>query len=95
MKFKFKKMIICAVTAVITIPTASQATNGYFLIGFGSESRSMGGTGVADNRGGLAAAFNPATMVDSGNQFQLAAELFVPKMAIYHDSGVLGYTNER
>lgn len=70
------------------------ATNGYFLIGFGSESRSMGGTGVADNRGGLAAAFNPATMIDSEDQFQLGAELFIPPRAIYHDSGALGYTNE-
>lgn len=95
MKFNFRKILICAVTAVMTIPTVSQATNGYFLIGFGAESRSMGGTGVADNRGGMAAAFNPATMIDSEDQFQLGAEIFSPPRAIHHDSGVLGYTNER
>ena len=96
MKFNnFKKNLMCAFALGMTVPTIAQATNGYFLIGFGSESRSMGGTGVAENRGGLAAAFNPATMIDSGNQFQLGAELFIPPRAIYHDSGALGFTNER
>ena len=94
MKFTIKKMLICAMTVGMVIPATGQATNGAWLIGFGSQSRAMGGTGVADNRGGLAAAFNPATMIESGDEFQLGVELFIPKMAIYHDSGVLGQTDE-
>lgn len=96
MKFiNFRKILICALTIGITIPATVQATNGYFLIGFGSEARSMGGTGVADNRGGLAAATNPATMIDSGTEFNFGAEFFIPPRAIQHDSGVLGFTDER
>ena len=94
MKFNIRKMLICAMTVGMVIPTTAQATNGAWLIGFGSQSRAMGGTGVADNRGGLAAAFNPATMIESEDQFQLGAELFIPPRAIYHDSGVLGQTDE-
>jgi hypothetical protein len=54
----------------------------------------MGGTGVADNRGAMAAAFNPATMSDSGNRFDLGADLFMPPRVAKHESGVLGFTDE-
>ena len=95
MKFNFKKMLFCVVAAGLTMPATVQATNGYFLIGFGSESRAMGGTGVADNRSAMAAAFNPASMIDSTTEFQLGAEIFVPPRAIRHDSTILGFTDER
>jgi long-chain fatty acid transport protein len=77
-----------------TIPAISNATNGAWLIGFGAKSRAMGGTGVAYNMGGMAAAFNPATMIDSGNRFDIGAELFIPPRAVTHQSGILGYTDE-
>lgn len=81
--------------ASIIIPANALATNGYFLIGFGSKSRAMGGTGVAYNMDGMAAAYNPATMIDSVNEFTVGAELFIPPRAIKHDSSFLGDTNER
>ena len=93
---RFSKNISLLSTLVIslTLPSIANSTNGAWLIGFGSKSRSMGGTGVAYNMGGMAAAFNPATMVDSGSRFDIGAELFIPPRAITHQSGVLGFTDE-
>jgi len=94
MKFFIKSAVLSAVITSLALPYTAYATNGAWLIGFGAKSRSMGGTGVADNRGGLAAAFNPATMVDSGNRFDIGADLFLPPRSVKHESGVLGYTEE-
>lgn len=94
MKFNFKHALTTIFVFCISIPFNSYATNGYFLIGFGSKSRAMGGTGVAYNMDGLAAAFNPASMTDSSDSITLAAEFFRPKMSIYHDSTLMGQTDE-
>ena len=93
---KFSKSIVLSLTAAlsVTLPAISNATNGYFLIGFGAKSRSMGGTGVANNNGAMAAAFNPATMIDSGTRFDIGAEFFIPPRAVTHQSSKLGYTDE-
>ena len=95
MKVSIKIVAISAAAACILIPQVSTATNGAWLIGFGAKSRSMGGTGAADNRGGMAAAFNPATMVESENRFDLGADLFMPPRAIKHESTRLGFTEEQ
>ncbi|MDH5710883.1 MAG: outer membrane protein transport protein [Gammaproteobacteria bacterium] len=94
MKSNLKKVLLPALACSLFVPLNSYATNGYFLIGFGAKSRAMGGTGVANNTDGMAAAFNPATMIDSGDSFDLGAEFFRPEVAIYHDSGLMGLTNE-
>ena len=95
MKFSIKLVAISVATTCMLIPQVSTATNGAWLIGFGAKSRSMGGTGVADNRGAMAAAFNPASMIDSGNRFDLGADLFMPPRAIKHESTRLGFTDEQ
>ena len=94
MKLNFKKTLLSALACSLIVPLNSFATNGYFLIGFGAKSRAMGGAGVAYNLDGMAAASNPASMIDSGDSFDLGAELFIPKMAIYHESGLMGTTDE-
>ncbi|MDT8281880.1 MAG: outer membrane protein transport protein [Gammaproteobacteria bacterium] len=94
MKFSIKVAVLSAVVTSLTLPYTAYATNGGWLIGFGAKSRAMGGTGVADNRGGLAAAFNPATMVDSGRRFDVGADLFSPPRRVKHNSTTLGYTDE-
>ena len=94
MKFSIKPAVLSAVVASLLLPSGAFATNGAWLIGFGAKSRSMGGTGVAYNMGGLAAAFNPATMTDSGNRFDIGADLFLPPRKVKHESGVLGFTEE-
>ena len=94
---KFSKSIILSLSTALTltVPCIANATNGYFLIGFGAKSRSMGGTGIAVNNGAMAAASNPATMIESGTRLDLGAEFFIPPRAITHNSGILGYTDER
>ncbi len=94
MKVSIKSAVFTAVVASLVVPHTAFATNGAWLIGFGAKSRSMGGTGVADNRGAMAAAFNPATMIDSGNRFDVGADIFMPPRKIKHESGRLGYTDE-
>ena len=94
MKLNLKNTCLAALACSMIVPLNSFATNGYFLIGFGSKSRALGGTGVAYNMDGLASAFNPASMSDSGESFDIAAEFFMPRMAIYHDSGLMGQTDE-
>lgn len=94
MKLSKRIIILSTLFASMTIPVISNATNGYFLIGFGAKSRAMGGTGVANNTGGMAAAYNPATMIDSETRFDIGAELFIPPRSVTHQSGVLGYTDE-
>ena len=95
MKAYFRYTLLPMLVLAMLLPSVSQATNGYFLIGFGTKSRAMGGTGVAYNMDGMAAAFNPATLVDSTDEFDIGAELFYPPRAIYHNSSTLGQTNER
>ena len=95
MKFSIKSAVMSAVVTSLAVPYTAYATNGAWLIGFGAKSRAMGGTGVADNRGAMAAAFNPATMIDSGSRFDIGADIFMPPRAVKHESGVLGYTDEQ
>jgi long-chain fatty acid transport protein len=82
----------------LAMPAASYATNGYFLIGFGAKSRGMGGVGVAYAQDGLAAAANPASMVDikmDTMRIDVGGELFNPPRAVLHDSAALGWTDEQ
>ena len=95
MRFSKKITILSTLLVGMTVPLIANATNGYFLIGYGAKSRGMGGAGVAYNTGGMAAAFNPATMIESDNEFDIGGEFFMPPRAVTHESGVLGYTDER
>ena len=83
---------LCLVS-ILLAPVAAEATNGYFLIGFGAKSRGMGGVGVAYAQDGLAAAFNPAGMSDvkirGAMRVDAGMELFNPPRAVRQDSSVL------
>lgn len=98
MKLPSRKALALAIAAGIALPPSAFATNGYFLIGFGAKSRGMGGVGVAYGADALAAAANPAAMMDvKMNTMRVDAgmELFVPPRAIRHDSAALGVTSEK
>lgn len=73
-------------------PAISNATNGYFLSGFGTKSRGMGGVGVAEGVDGLAAAYNPATMADVGTRFDIGFDIFYAPNAVTHSDGTLSET---
>jgi len=89
MRFTKKHLIASAIITGLTTPMLAQATNGYFLIGFGSKSRAMGGVGLALAQDGFAPASNPATMVDVSDRFDLGGDLFVPEAALSHNSALL------
>ncbi len=99
MKSYAKGIFTLVATLCLTIaPAAVYATNGYFLIGYGAKSRSMGGVGVAYATDALAAAANPASMTDvkmNTMRIDVGGELFSPPRSVYHSSDTLGTTNER
>jgi long-chain fatty acid transport protein len=83
-------LVLTAVTAAT--PISVFATNGYFLIGYGAKSRSMGGVGVAYGQDGLAASVNPAAMADvdvTTMRVDLGGEIFIPKRGFVDDSATL------
>ena len=89
-----KRLLLCALAsgAMLGVATPSLATNGYFLIGYGAKSRSMGGVGVAYAQDSLAAAANPAAMsaIDMDTmRIDVGAEFFLPKRGFVHDSATL------
>ena len=92
MKLLPRKALTAAIIAGIAFPMSASATNGYFLIGFGAKSRSMGGVGVAYAQDALAAASNPAGMADinmNTMRIDVGGELFNPPRAVVHESATL------
>lgn len=86
---KSNKLLSAAVALALLAPSASYATNGYFMIGAGSKSRGMGGTSIARGQDGMAAAGNPAAAIDVGSRADISVELFRPIRAVKHDSAIL------
>jgi long-chain fatty acid transport protein len=54
------------------------ATDGYFSLGYGTQSKGVAGAGVAIAIDTLAPALNPATLVFVADQIDLGASLFNP-----------------
>lgn len=89
MKSANKKILVTALVAGLTLPSVATATNGYFLIGFGTKARGMGGAGVAYAQDGLAAGYNPAGMIDVSDRFDIDGDIFLPERSVYHNSATL------
>lgn len=93
MRLFSKKALTLSLATILAVPASALATNGYFLIGYGAKSRSMGGVGVAYGQDGLAAGANPAAMsdvkIDGAMRFDVGGELFLPKRSFNHDSATL------
>lgn len=64
--------------AGVLLSFTANATNGYFLIGYGAKSRGMGGVGVANPVDAFAAAANPAGIAFVGSRGDIGAEFFNP-----------------
>ncbi len=80
------------VISLCVLPVTVYATNGYFMIGYGAKSRSMGGVGVAYAQDGLAAAYNPAGMGDAHvttMRVDGGMDLFNPPRAVRQNSAAL------
>ena len=93
MRLFSRKVFAFSIVASLAVPTSVFATNGYFLIGYGAKSRSMGGVGVAYGQDSLAAGANPAAMsdvkIDGAMRIDVGGELFLPKRSFNHDSSTL------
>lgn len=61
------------------VVSSAQATNGYFLPGFGFRSQGMGGIGIAYGRDSLSTAANPANAVNIGMRGDLGFGVFNPE----------------
>ena len=81
----------CILACAAATPLTSQATNGYFLIGYGAKSRSMGGTGIANPQDAMAAAANPAGMTEAGSGVIIGGEFFFPYREVAAENGEFGF----
>ncbi len=73
------------------MPGMMKATDGYFLLGYGTVSKGMGGTGVAAGSNTLAAAANPALMVFVGPGYDVALAFFMPNREFTISGNPSGY----
>lgn len=76
----FNNVVRVFACIALGLPTASFATNGYFVIGFGGEATAMGGAAVAFPQSSLCAGANPACL-SSFQRMQMDAGigLFEPR----------------
>lgn len=67
-------------TGLFALSSAAMATNGYFTHGVGTESKGMGGAGVAspERNGAIAVATNPALGVFADAKWQIGMAVFSP-----------------
>lgn len=88
MKVFTRHSLAMATAFVLASPGMALATNGMFMIGYGAQSTAMGGVGVAYPQGGMAAAFNPASMVGVGEaRLDGTLEFFRAPRAVTHTAG--------
>ncbi|OIQ82824.1 outer membrane protein transport protein (OMPP1/FadL/TodX) [mine drainage metagenome] len=75
---QLNKLAAALLVAGVALPGAAFATNGYFQPGFSVKSVGMGGVGIAFPQDAMAAAINPAGMVEVGNRVDFGVSLFRP-----------------
>lgn len=78
-KIKYIPAVALGMGLTLASTGTAFATEGYFQHGWGARHGALAGAGVADGRDASAAALNPASLVNAGNQLQIAATLFSPR----------------
>ena len=82
-----KSLLALTVAGLLAAPVA-QATNGYFMHGYGSKEKGMAGAGVAFNHDdSLAAATNPAAMAFVSKRLDVGLQIFSPSPRSYTSTG--------
>ena len=79
-----------ALGLLLALPLASNATTGYFALGYGAKSMGMAGAVVAAPQDAVAAAANPAGMALVGHRFDLGLRIFSPIREAELDPTVVG-----
>lgn len=74
-----RSLLAGVISLGITLPTASYATNGMFLIGQGAKSRGMGGVAIAFPQDAVAGAVNPASIGFIEDRVDIGADIFRPR----------------
>lgn len=89
MKNKQLKLAVALGCALgLAAPASVFATNGMFLIGYGTKSRGMGGVGITQSHDIMTSAANPATMSQlKTNRFDIGADIFVVDSVAYQGEG--------
>jgi len=87
------KKILLSMASVAVLSTSAFATNGTNLIGYGAESRAMGGTGVSVNRSATSAFDNPALLTQSKAvlDISIGGTILSPTVS-YEDNSAAGVT---
>lgn len=71
-------LVRASLTLALASSTLAHATNGYLPHGYGTQSKGSAGAGVAMAQDTLAAATNPAGLIDLGNRLDVGIEIFSP-----------------
>lgn len=91
---KTKMLLSAAVAFALIAPGASYATNGMFLMGFGTKSRGMGGVAVAMPQDSIAGAVNPATIFAAGSRIDVGMDIFRPMATASLGQGTSRHTEK-
>ncbi len=92
MSKKINLTLVAISVITTTLPLSTLATNGYSSHGWGTQSKSMAGIGVAMPLDNLNGANNPATLLEVGHRMDFGLSLFSPNRgyAANNDSSI-GY----
>ncbi len=74
-------------TTAMILATPAMATEGMFALGFSTNQRAMGGTGVAYGYEAMSATLNPANAANVGHELQLGLDIFSPDRGIASAGG--------
>ncbi|WP_036279880.1 OmpP1/FadL family transporter [Methylocystis sp. ATCC 49242] len=75
---RFSRAAASLLAAAALSAHSAMATEGYFLEGYGTREKAVGGAGAADSRDPLALSINPAGLVDVQDQYTLGLTAFSP-----------------
>lgn len=89
---QMKKLAVALALGGLGFIPAAHATNGYFQPGFSVKSMGMGGVGIAFPQDTMAAAINPAGMVEVGNRLDFGVSAFQPKRNVSLSSDATVYS---
>lgn len=88
---RFRTTALAGAVALLVVPFAAQATNGYFAHGYSTKTRAMGGSGVALPQDAMAPSLNPAGLVWVGNRVDAGITLFSPQREFEVDGFPSGF----
>lgn len=78
---------MAALAAALLASGAANATEGYFLGGYGVNQTALSGAGVANSEDAMAMSLNPAGIVGLGQEITGGAELFLPSRGYTASNG--------